>query len=327
MKKQIRAALDYAKSIIALISKDAQLSKHPGVAKSVSKIKDLTQIPNDAKTYIEGNASEFTSYQLDCKDDLVTKTQEMCSQLESLALTNNDKKQAFEYHTTPTTILRNSDPELITFTKKVLAQATAKLEELKKQEVEEEQLDELELAIQSFEENYNEKQQTTQNIRVGMQQTTSIVKNLNEELRILDIHMQAASKINPAIYAEYQKIRSQMRQQKKVGHSLMAKAYDATSKRPLNSVIIEFIDESSAPILEKVKEGATLESLGIKPVLTKKTSPRGICFCPKMNPGKYIALATMHGFVPEIVPVFINENNTFELNIGLTPVNAKEAHI
>lgn len=327
MKKQIRAALDYAESIIALISKDAQLSKHPGVAKSVNKIKEVIQIPNDAISYIEGNLSDITGYQLDCKDDLVTKTQEMCSQLESLALTNNEKRVAAEFHTTATSISRNSDPRLITFTKKVLAQATAKLEDLKKQDVKEEQLDELEVAIQAFEDSLGGKKQASQNFRVGLQQTSNMVRSLNEELRILDVHMQAASKINPAINAEYQKIRSQMRQQKKTGYSLTAKAYDATSKRPLNSVIIEFIDESSAPILEKVKEGATLESLGIKPVLTKKTSPRGICFCPKMNPGKYIALATMHGFVPEIAPVFINENNTFELNIGLTPVNAKEAHI
>lgn len=327
MKKQIRAALDYAKSIIALISKDAQLSKHPGVAKSVNKLKEVIQIPNDAISYIEGNLSDITGYQLDCKDDLVTKTQEMCSQLESLALTNNEKRVAAEFHTTATSISRNSDPRLITFTKKVLAQATAKLEELKKQEVKEEQLDELEVAIQAFEDSLGGKKQASQNFRVGLQQTSNMVRSLNEELRVLDVHMQAASKINPAINAEYQKIRSQMRQQKKTGYSLMAKAYDVVTKRPLNSVIIEFIDESNAPLLEKVKEGATLESLGIKPLLIKKTSPRGICFCPKMNPGKYIALATMYGFVPEIAPVFINENNTFELNIGLTPVNAKEAHI
>ena len=327
MKKQIRAALDYAKSIIALISKDAQLSKHPGVAKSVNKIKEVIQIPNDAISYIEGNLSDITGYQLDCKDDLVTKTQEMCSQLESLALTNNEKRVAAEFHTTATSISRNSDPRLITFTKKVLAQATAKLEELKKQEVKEEQLDELEVAIQAFEDSLGGKKQASQNFRVGLQQTSNMVRSLNEELRVLDVHMQAACKINPAINAEYQKIRSQMRQQKKTGYSLTAKAYDVVTKRPLNSVIIEFIDESNAPLLEKVKEGATLESLGIKPLLIKKTSPRGICFCPKMNPGKYIALATMYGFVPEIVPVFINENNTFELNIGLTPVNAKEAHI
>ena len=327
MKKQIRAALDYAKSIIALISKDAQLSKHPGVAKSVNKIKEVIQIPNDAISYIEGNLSDITGYQLDCKDDLVTKTQEMCSQLESLALTNNEKRVAAEFHTTATSISRNSDPRLITFTKKVLAQATAKLEELKKQEVKEEQLDELEVAIQAFEDSLGGKKQASQNFRVGLQQTSNMVRSLNEELRVLDVHMQAACKINPAINAEYQKIRSQMRQQKKTGYSLTAKAYDVVTKRPLNSVIIEFIDESNAPLLEKVKEGATLESLGIKPLLIKKTSPRGICFCPKMNPGKYIALATMYGFVPEIAPVFINENNTFELNIGLTPVNAKEAHI
>lgn len=327
MKKQIRAALDYAKSIIALISKDAQLSKHPGVAKSVNKIKEVIQIPNDAISYIEGNLSDITGYQLDCKDDLVTKTQEMCSQLESLALTNNEKRVAAEFHTTATSISRNSDPRLITFTKKVLAQATAKLEELKKQEVKEEQLDELEVAIQAFEDSLGGKKQASQNFRVGLQQTSNMVRSLNEELRVLDVHMQAASKINPAINAEYQKIRSQMRQQKKTGYSLTAKAYDVVTKRPLNSVIIEFIDESNAPLLEKVKEGATLESLGVKPLLIKKTSPRGICFCPKMNPGKYIALATMYGFVPEIAPVFINENNTFELNIGLTPVNAKEAHI
>ena len=327
MKKQIRAALDYAKSIIALISKDEQLSKHPGVAKSVNKIKEVIQIPNDAISYIEGNLSDITGYQLDCKDDLVTKTQEMCSQLESLALTNNEKRVAAEFHTTATSISRNSDPRLITFTKKVLAQATAKLEELKKQEVKEEQLDELEVAIQAFEDSLGGKKQASQNFRVGLQQTSNMVRSLNEELRVLDVHMQAACKINPAINAEYQKIRSQMRQQKKTGYSLTAKAYDVVTKRPLNSVIIEFIDESNAPLLEKVKEGATLESLGIKPLLIKKTSPRGICFCPKMNPGKYIALATMYGFVPEIAPVFINENNTFELNIGLTPVNAKEAHI
>lgn len=327
MNKQVRAALDYAKSILALISKDTQLSKHPGIEKSVNKIKEVTQVPNDAKTYIDAKISELTIYQMDYREDLETKVQDVCTQLESLALFNNDKRKAFEYHETPTSIARNNDSDLIKFAKKTIAIATANLESLKKLGVDELLLDELELAIQAFEESISNKQQTNQNFRVGLQQTSNMVRSLNEELRILDVHMQAASKINPAIYAEYQKIRSQMRQQKKTGYSLTAKAYDATSKRPLNSVIIEFIDESSAPILEKVKEGATLESLGIKPVLTKKTSPRGICFCPKMNPGKYIALATMHGFVPEIVPVFINENNTFELNIGLTPVNAKEAHI
>lgn len=81
-----------------------------------------------------------------------------------------------------------------------------------------------------------------------------------------------------------------------------------------------FADEDNSVLQSLTEKGLKPADLKVKPVLTKQTTKNGEYICRTMEPGSYTAYVSMNGYEPQVVKVYINPKNRFELVAKLKPL-------
>lgn len=321
MKKKFLTVSAYAAQISVELKKDATLKDNPGIAKVIG---DIDQIISSAasQAHIESDEqSTKETYFCECRKELNAAVLQAASHLKSCGTRLNDIKIEAEGNFTEASIKRRSTPMILKLADHLHEVVCTNAAVLAEQKYTTEHAANLQRCITNIRECKTEKQTIQKSVSTFTQQSHILLKQLINQLKQLDIHMATIQKTNVESFTTYQKIRTQINHTSKGKRSLTALVTNKATGKPLVAVKAKLIADVDADTLAKIKSGATLKSLKIKVIHTKRTTSKGKFNILKMTEGTYLAIITMHGFHSTVVRIYINTNNTFKLNVELTPVD------
>lgn len=317
MKRRMRTTLDLCKRVVAIATYDAKIASNPGVRLSVGRIEMLLGTTDSAQPYLAGSKHCFTAQRRALRSELLGELFLFGTHLKSYALQISDKKMQGVVHMTKTSLLKLRDDKLLEKSSSIRALAAQHMEALKEQGITDADVERLTSAADNISRCFAEKKEHNTSFGLGRQFSVTLIQQLKEELRLLDVHMLAAKANNEAVYQEYAAIRSQMRHQKRGGLSLRMKVVESETQNPLSNASIQIFKDEKGLLFDNLKAGNAEVDLDEALAYKKVTTPNGLAYCRTMEDGSYTALVSMFGYDPEVVRIFINPNNTFVLQVEL----------
>jgi hypothetical protein len=320
MKKKFLTVSAYAAQISVELKKDATLKENPGITKVIGDIDQILSSAS-AQSFVDSDEkSTNDTYFSECRKELNAAAFQAASHLKSCGVRLKDIKIEAEGSASEAFIKRLSTPKILKLADHLHEVVGTNAVALAEQKYTTDHAANLQRCITNVREYKSEKQTVKKSVSTFTRQSQILLKKLNEQLKQLDIHMATIQKTNVESFTTYQKIRTQISHTSNGKRSLTALVTNKATKMPLVSVKVKLIPDVDADTLAKIQAGATLKSLKIKALHTKRTTSKGRFNILKISEGTYLSILTMHGFHPAFVRVYINPNNTFKLNVELIPI-------
>jgi hypothetical protein len=148
-------------------------------------------------------------------------------------------------------------------------------------------------------------------------ETTKFYEKAFSDLLIL---LQGVKREFPNEYQVAQNLISSTKVPRNNKWSLNGKITDEDDAPLICSKTEFFVDEDNSVLQSFTEKGLKPTDLKVKPVLIKQASKNGMYICRVMEPGSYTAYVSMNGYEPQVVKVYINPKNKFELVAKLKPL-------
>ncbi len=321
MKKKFVPISEYVSQLSVELKKDATLKANPGIAKVIG---DIDQILSRMEVYVHTETSRLkvvNTYLNECRKKLNESAFLAASNLRSCGARIRDAKIEAEGMATSPFISRLSTPKIIQLSDHLYQAVSTNADALAQQSYTATDATTLLGYITNVKECANEKVQIKQSANRSALQSQILLKQLMTQIKELDIHMASIQQKSISSFTTYKKIRTQINHANVGKRLLMATVCSKATKAPLTSARVVLIHDVDEETFSQLESGVSHKKLKIKPVCTKKTSPRGRFNILRMTEGSYVAIITMHGYKPTVVRIYINLQNTFKLNVELLPVD------